>query len=75
MNALILKMLLMSLVLLSFSGCAEKVVYVDRPVEVKVPQKCVVPEVHCEFTGTYTERIRKVEMCIAEFNKAIEVCR
>ena len=75
MNALILKMLLMSLVLLSFSGCAEKVVYVDRPVEVKVPQKCVVPEVHCEFTGTYTERVSKVEICIAEFNKAIEVCK
>ena len=65
----------MSLVLLSFNGCAEKVVYVDRPVEVKVPQKCVVPGVRCEFTGTYTERVRKVEVCIAEFNKAIEVCR
>ena len=65
----------MSLVLLSFSGCAEKVVYVDRVVEVKVPQRCVVPEVHCEFTGTYTERVSKVEICIANFNKAIEVCR
>ena len=65
----------MSLVLLSFSGCAEKVVSVDRPVEVKVPQKCVVPEGHCEFTGTYTERVSKVEICIANFNKAIEVCR
>ena len=75
MNALISKMLLMSLVLLSFSGCADKIVYVDRPVEVKVPQKCVVPEVHCEFTGTYTERVSKVEICIANFNKAIEVCR
>ena len=75
MNALISKMLLMSLVLLSFSGCAEKVIYVDRPVEVKVPQKCVVPDIHCEFTGTYTERVSKVEICIANFNKAIEVCR
>ena len=75
MNVLISRMLLMSLVLLSFSGCAEKVVYVDRPVEVKVPQKCVTPAVHCEFTGTYTERVRKVEVCIAEFNKAIKVCR
>ena len=75
MNALISKMLLMSLVLLSFSGCAEKVIYVDRPVEIKVPQKCVVPDVHCEFTGTYTERVSKVEICIANFNKAIEVCR
>lgn len=75
MNALILKMLLMSLVLLSFSGCADKVVYVDRPVEVKVPQKCITPVVHCEFTGTYTERIRKAEMCITNFNKALEVCK
>ncbi len=75
MNVLISRMLLMSLVLLSFSGCAEKVLYVDRPVEIKVPQKCVVPVVHCEFTGTYTERVSKVEICIANFNKAIEVCR
>lgn len=65
----------MSLVLLSFSGCAEKVVYVDRPVEVKIPQKCITPVVHCEFTGTYTERIRKAEMCITNFNKALEVCK
>ena len=65
----------MSLVLLSFSGCAEKVVYVDRPVKVKVPQKCITPVVHCEFTGTYTERIRKAEMCITNFNKALEVCK
>ena len=65
----------MSLVLLSFSGCADKVVYVDRPVEVKVPQKCVTPAVHCEFTGTYTERVRKAEMCITNFNKALEVCK
>ena len=65
----------MSLVLLSFSGCAEKIVYVDRPVEVKVPQKCITPVVHCEFTGTYTERIRKAEMCITNFNKALEVCK
>ena len=60
---------------LMLTGCATKTEYVDRPVEVKVPQKCVVPEVHCEFTGTYTERISKVEMCITNFNKAIEVCR
>ena len=65
----------MCLVLLSFSGCADKVVYVDRPVEVKVPQKCITPVVHCEFTGTYTERIRKAEMCITNFNKALEVCK
>ena len=65
----------MSLVLLSFSGCAEKVVYVDRPVEVKIPQKCITPVVHCEFTGTYTERVRKAEMCITNFNKALEVCK
>ena len=75
MNALISKMLLMSLVLLGFSGCVEKIVYVDRPVEVKVPQKCITPVVHCEFTGTYTERIRKAEMCITNFNKALEVCK
>ena len=57
------------------TGCAEKV-YVDRPVEVKVPVKCVVPEVTC-FPGrvTYTEEITEMRICIERYKQAIEVCR
>lgn len=72
----ILKLLLMSFLLWSFSGCVEKeLVYVDRPVRVNVPQKCIVPTVHCEFKGSYTERVRKAEICIDNFRTAIKVCQ
>lgn len=72
----ILKLLLMSFLLWSFSGCVEKeLVYVDRPVRVNVPQKCIVPAVHCEFKGSYTERVRKTEICIDNFRTAIKVCQ
>ena len=42
MSVKILKILLMIFVLLAISGCTEKV-YVDRPVEVKVPVTLGVP--------------------------------
>lgn len=35
-----MKWILMVLVVVVMSGCATKVEYVDRPVEVKVPVKC-----------------------------------
>ena len=35
-----MKWILMALVVVVMSGCATKVEYVDRPVEVKVPVKC-----------------------------------
>lgn len=76
MNVKILKNLLIVLALLGIStGCAEKV-YVDRPVEVKVPVKCVVPEVKC-FPGkaTYTEEIAEMRMCIERYKQAAEVCK
>lgn len=39
-----MKKLILALVLLVFSGCSTKTVYVDRPVEVLVPvEKTIVP--------------------------------
>lgn len=76
MNVKRLRNLLIVLALLGIStGCAEKV-YVDRPVEVKVPVKCVVPEVKC-FPGkaTYTEEIAEMRMCIERYKQAVEVCK
>lgn len=77
MNVAMLKMLLMLFVLLLFSGCSTKeVVYVDRPVEVKVPVKCIVPETHCNFDkGTDTEVITSLRTCIEDLKKASEVCK
>ena len=75
MNVKILKSLLMISVVLGISGCTEKV-YVDRPVEVKIPVKCVVPEVKC-YAGqeTYTEEIKEMRLCIERYKQAVEVCR
>lgn len=65
----------MIFVVLGISGCAEKV-YIDRPVEVKIPVKCVVPEVKC-YPGqdTYTGEIREMRLCIERHKEASEVCK
>lgn len=74
MNAMILKSLLMIFVLLGISGCNEKV-YVDRPIEVKVPVKCEVPKVVCTAgQATYTEEIREMRLCIERYKQAVAVC-
>lgn len=75
MNVKILNSLLMIFVMLAISGCTEKV-FVDRPVEVKVPVKCKVPEVKC-FPGqnTYTEEIKELRMCVERHKQAAEVCK
>ena len=74
MNAMILKSLLMIFVLLGISGCSEKV-YVDRPIEVKVPVKCEVPKVVCTAgQATYTEEIREMRLCIVRYKQAVAVC-
>ena len=75
MNVKILKVLLMLFVMLVTSGCAEKV-YIDRPIEVKVPVKCLTPEVTC-YPGraTYTEEIKELVMCVERHKQAAEVCK
>ncbi|MFY4767445.1 hypothetical protein ACOTV5_02305 [Aliarcobacter butzleri] len=77
MNVQILKLLLILSVLLLFSGCSTKeVVYVDRPVEVKVPVKCIVPETHCNFNKeTDTEVLFSLRKCIEDLKKNSEVCK
>lgn len=77
MNVLILKTLLIASVLLLFSGCAQKqIVYVDRPVEVKIPVKCIIPITHCDFNKeTDTEVITSLRTCVEDFRKNSEVCQ
>lgn len=77
---MISKMFLIALVILTimtFSGCGCKpiVQYVDRPVEVKVPIKCKMPEVQCDFKGTGAEPAVKAFECISSQKKAMEVCK
>lgn len=76
MNVKILKLLSIVFVALLFSACSNKeVVYVDRPIEVKVPTKCNVPVTHCDFNKpTDTEVVNSLRECIEELRKDIEVC-
>jgi len=62
----------------TFSGCAVKPVvkYVDKPYEVKVPVKCVVPDVNCTFDReTDTEVISALLECLIDQKRASEVCK
>jgi len=61
----------------SFSGCGgAEVRYVDKPYEVKVPVKCVVPDVNCTFDRkTDTEVINACLECIVNLKRAQEVCK
>lgn len=72
MNAMILKSLLIIFVVLGISGCAQKV-YVDRPVEVKVPVRIELPVVKC-YPGkpTYTEEVKEMRLCIERYKEVME---
>ena len=75
----ILKMLLILLLISLITACSKpkpqtKIVY--RYKEVKVPVKCKVPEVYCDFNkSTSTEVINSLLMCIIEQKRAMEVCK
>ncbi len=75
MSVKILKSLLTIFVVVAISGCADKV-YVDRPIEVKVPVKCTIPDVVCYAKQpTYTEEIKEMRLCIERYKQASEVCK
>ena len=58
------------------SGCEPKVEYVQVPYEVKVPVKCVAPQVECDFNrSTDTEVVGAMLECIADMKRSNDVCR
>ena len=77
MNVKTLKILSILFVALLFSACSKKeLVYVDRPVEVKVAVKCTIPETHCNFNkATDTEVITSLRTCIEDLRQSIKVCK
>lgn len=76
MSVKILKRFLMIFATLAISGCTKEVQYIDRPYEVKVPVKCIVPETKCyPNQPTYTEEIKEMRLCIERYKEAAEVCR
>ena len=68
----------MMLSLLILTACSSKVqtVYVDKPFEIKVPIKCIVPDVNCSFNkDTDTEVVGSLLECITNLKRANEVCK
>ena len=58
------------------TGCTTKIEYVDRPVEVKVPQKCIIPNISIDLKKTtYTEKVNAMEIYIYELEEAIKICK
>lgn len=68
-----LAMLFLLLGVLLFSGC--KTVYVDRPVYVKVPVKCIVNDVECTLEGTDSEIVLKLAECIIDLKQEAKRCQ
>ncbi len=78
MSVEILKLSLIALSILTFQACSSKqeVRYVDRPVAVNVPVKCVVPDAECDFNRTtYTGVVSSMMECIVNMKRNEEVCK
>lgn len=79
MTATLLKTLLIVSAILIIQGCScpkPKPIYIDRPIEVLVPVKCVVPDANCTFNReTDTEVISSLLECIIDLKKNSEVCK
>jgi len=75
-----LKYILAVLVALFLVGCCEKPPVLPPVVhtvykEVKVPVKCVVPKVTCDFKGEGYAPVGKLIECIHKFKLSNAVCR
>lgn len=69
-------MLFATLIITACSKTQPKIKYVDRPVTVKVPVKCVVPDSNCSFNRrTDTEVIQALLECIIDMKRNQEVCK
>ena len=69
-------MLLSILILTSCSKCKPEIRYVDKPYEVKVPVKCIVPDANCSFNRkTDTEVISSMLECIINMKHNEEKCK
>jgi hypothetical protein len=56
--------------------CSKTIEYVDRPYEVKVPVKCVLPKVDCNLSSTSdTEVLGKMMECISNHNHIEQICK
>jgi hypothetical protein len=63
------------LILMLFSGCTTRTVYVDRPFEVKVEVPCKVDRVKCKTSGSDAEVVLGLATCVVDLKQAASVCR
>ena len=72
-----MKYLILPVLLISFIGCTRtETVYVDRPVEVKVPVKCIIPTVEApKKAQTYSESLLNIKEYIEKLQEAVKVCQ
>lgn len=77
MKSKILSIVLPLLILISFSGCSPKTIYVDREVIVKVPQKCEVelPNGYIDQDLNESEKFVEILKYISQLHKNIGVCQ
>jgi hypothetical protein len=65
-------------ILILFSGCSQKeIVYVDREVIVKVPQKCIIklPNGHIDESLNDSEKLVEILKYISQLHRNIGVCQ
>lgn len=75
MNAKKLKVLLITLIIMVFSGCGEKV-YVDRIVEVPKVVPCKIEKPVCTFPQpTRTQVVEELYKCAQRYQEAIKICQ
>jgi apolipoprotein N-acyltransferase len=68
--------ILVVLVILFFTGCADKTVYVDRVVKVNVPVRCVAPNVNQSVKGKNdADSLLSIIKERDELREAIQSCR
>jgi hypothetical protein len=78
MKLKILSIMFLLSILILFSGCSQKeIVYVDREVIVKVPQKCIVelPNGHIDDSLNDSEKLVEILKYISQLHKNIGVCQ
>ena len=74
------QVLLMLFVVLGFSGCGAKAVYVDRPLEVKIPVPCKVSKVECASSQEMADMndsavVIECYRCVHAHKEAVKVCQ
>jgi len=70
-------MLFAILTITLFDGCSKcepKIEYIDREIEVFIPQKCTIPKIKCSWSGTNSETIVGMYECIQLQKESMKVC-